>query len=325
MNRLLLPPSVRHLWAALLLGSCSPDPGAPGPELDTGPGCDERRAADTGAAALDTGERTTRDNEDGEAYDGSSGGNGGDSECEDEPSSEGDPLAAIGDCGQLVYAPYTPRDRDDALDILPDFSHAGFERGGVALPEVETVVTVSPGSGDDCDRIQDAIDEAAAHSPGADGYRGAVLLTAGTYSCREPLRIDTSGVVLRGEGQGEDGTTLVATGDEQYALIEVVGERGPDRIDDEVEITDDYVPVGAVSFTLEDAGGFSAGDPVAVVRTPNEAWVADLGMDEYGWDSSSYEIEHERTITAIDGDRITIDAMVDEDVAPRADDPRLQM
>ncbi len=293
------------LLTAVLLSSCTPTPGALG--LDSSPSCDELRTEDSGEAPLDTGERTTRDTDDGQAYDGSSGGNGGDSDCVDEPASEGDPLASIGECGRLVYAPYTPRGRDEALDTLPDFSYAGFERGGVALPEVETVVTVSPGSGEDCDRIQDAIDEVSARSPDADGYRGAVLLEAGTYQCRETLRIEASGVVLRGEGQGEDGSVIVATGDDDYALIEIIGEGGPERIGDEVQITDDYVPVGAVSFTVEDAGALSVGDPVAVIRTPNGAWVEDLGMDAYDWDAGSYEVEHERRIVAIDGDRTTID------------------
>ncbi|MFH1468126.1 MAG: hypothetical protein ABIO70_27315 [Pseudomonadota bacterium] len=285
-----------------VLGGCTPafvgaPPGAGPP-------------SDTGTSAPDTGPRPDGDTGDGAPYDGSSGGHGGDDEgedCEDEPVAEGDPLAALGACGHLVYAPYRPRGRDEALDTLPDFSFAGFERGGVALPEVATVLTVSPGSGDDSARIQDAIDEVSARSPDADGFRGAVLLTAGTYRCRETLRIEASGVVLRGTGQGEDGTVIVATDDEQYPLIEIVGERGPARIGDEVDITDAYVPVGAASFTVADAGGFSVGVSVAVVRTPNDAWVEELGMDAYGWDAGSYEIEHERTVAAIDGDRITVD------------------
>ena len=292
------------LWAAL--AACTP-PFADG--TDDRPSCDDEASEDTGRPPTDSA--SDREREDGEPYDGSSGGSGGDDEndedCEDEPAVQGDPLAALGACGRLVYGPYTPRGRDEALDTLPDFSYAGFEGGGVALPEVATVVTVSPGSGEDCERIQDAIDEVSARSPDVEGYRGAVLLEAGTYQCRETLRIQASGVVLRGEGQGEDGSVIVATGDDDYALIEIIGEGGPERIGHEVEIIDGYVPVGAVSFTVEDAGTFSVGDPVAVVRTPNSAWVEDLGMDAYGWDAGSYEIEHERTISAIDGDRITVD------------------
>ncbi len=296
--------SARVLPLLLALTACVADPADRG--VGEAPRDCDSDAQDTAAPPDDTAEE--REREDGEPYDGSSGGSGGDDEdCEDEPAVEGDPLAAMGSCGRLVYAPYRPRDRALRGDILPDFSFAGFERGGVALPEVEAVVTVSPGSGDDTDRIQDAIDEVSARSPDTEGYRGAVLLTAGTYQCRDSLRIEASGVVLRGEGQGEDGTVIVATGTEDYALIEVVGERGPERIDAAVAITDDYVPVGATSFTVRDAGGFSVGDPVAVVRTPNQDWVDDLGMEAYDWEPDSYEIEHERSITAIDGDLFTID------------------
>ena len=45
-----------------------------------------------------------------------------------------------------------------------------------------------------------------------DGFRGAVLLRAGYYRLATPLRIQASGVVLRGEGMGDTGTVLIGTG-----------------------------------------------------------------------------------------------------------------
>ncbi len=261
----------------------------------------------TPADQSDSSTHDTADEEDEERTDGGSGGD--ETDCEDEAAVEGDPLAALGVCGRLVYAPYAARDEDDAINLLPDFSYAGYKQGGVALPEVDVIVTVSPGSGDDRARIQDAIDTVSGRTPDSDGFRGAVLLTAGEYQCKTPIEIKTSGVVLRGEGQGEDGTVIVATGDEQYALIEVVGGGGPQQVGSMVSITDTDVPVGARSFSVSDTSDFSIGDPVAVVRTPNDDWIEALGMDAYDWDPDSYEIEHERTIMDIDeGDGvITID------------------
>ncbi len=255
-------------------------------------------AEERGAEPLDSGAHdTARDAED----DDHGGGSGGDEDdCEDEAAVEGDPLAALGDCGRLVYAPYAGRDQDGAVNHLPDFSYAGYRQGGVAIPEVDAVVTVSPSSGDDRDRIQDAIDAVSARDLSEDGFRGAVLLTAGEYQCSESLQITASGVILRGAGQGEDGTVIVATGEKQYNLIEITGERGPQQIGAAVSITDAHVPVGARSFTVSDTSDFFPGAPVAVLRTPNEDWIDALGMDAYDWDASSYTIQHERTIVDVD-------------------------
>jgi len=55
--------------------------------------------------------------------------------------------------GDLVYIP------DYRGNHIPDFSHVGYMGGGVAIPEVQTEVTVEPGPEDDTQRIQDAIEK----------------------------------------------------------------------------------------------------------------------------------------------------------------------
>jgi hypothetical protein len=220
---------------------------------------------------------------------------------------EGDPLAALGACGRLVYGPYRARGADRAEHRLPDFSWAGYEQGGVALPEVAVRATVSPASGDDTDRIQAAIDTVSARAPDAEGFRGAVLLEAGRYQLDRALQITTSGVVLRGEGQADDGTVLVATAGRRMNLIEVSGRRGPREDGAAMTITDDLVPVGAVALSVDDATGLAVGDAVAVVRTPNRAWIEDVDMERYGWSPSSFEIAHERTVVGLDGRTVTLD------------------
>ena len=52
--------------------------------------------------------------------------------------------------GVLQYLP------DEKGNIIPDFGKVGYYKGET-LPVINVVETVSPGSGDDLERIQDAI------------------------------------------------------------------------------------------------------------------------------------------------------------------------
>src|SRR5437660_1061524 len=58
--------------------------------------------------------------------------------------------------GRLAYA------ADDRGDRIPDFSHAGYGGGGVAIPDVPARVVVRPAPGDAGARIQAAIDHVSA-------------------------------------------------------------------------------------------------------------------------------------------------------------------
>ena len=221
----------------------------------------------------------------------------------------GSPLVSSGPCGILVYGRYANQGQTNKVHVLPDFSYAGYKGGGVPLPAAPVRRTVSPGAGDDRAAIQAAIDDVSQMSPAADGLRGAVLLKKGIYQVGDSLYIKTSGVVLRGEGQGAAGTVLLATKTSQHALIRIegtgsgLGEVSGTRVD----IADSYVPVGRRTFKVASAVKLSQGDVIVVLRTPNQAWIDALGMGQYGWTTSSYTIGHERKITAIDGDEITLD------------------
>lgn len=220
--------------------------------------------------------------------------------------------------GGLAYEPYSAHG-----DILPDFSHCGFGGGGGPLPDAPMREELRPAAGanaDDTPRIQAALDRVAALPPGAGGLRGAVLLRRGTYRCGTPLRIAASGVVLRGEGEGEDGTVLIATFRRRQPLIQVGGSAGPrEEAGSRVEIADAYVPVGARSFRVADARGLTVGGTVFVVRRGNAAWIAEIGMDRIvprpsdpgstrQWEP--FDLKFDRVITGIDGDRVTVDAPI---------------
>jgi hypothetical protein len=230
--------------------------------------------------------------------------------------------------GRLAYPPYADG------DIIPDFSRVGYAGGGVALPVVPVKATVSPGIGDDGARIQAAIDAVGALAPDVSGFRGAVLLTAGTYEVADQVTIRTSGVVLRGQGDGPGGTVIRATGTSTRTVINVtgVGNRA-ELAGTRQPITDGYVPVGAHTLTVADGAGFHAGDSVIVSRTPNQQWIDAIGMDSCTTTGTSYDtsdvdgstcisesfwtpadrvMNYERHITAVDGNRITIDSPVVE-------------
>lgn len=306
--------------AALLSVACSAGPACL-TSVDCGAGqvCAEGICRSS-AASQDAGrDAATRDASEpprdaGERPDGGTvtdaGGDAGPLPCEQpEIHGEAPPLATLGACGRLSYGLYANEGESEAVHRLPDFSYAGYRKGGVALPVAPVAVTLEPDSGDQRARIQAAIDEVSALPPGPDGLRGAVLLRRGTWLVDGTLTIATSGVVLRGEGQGSDGTILVATRREQHTLIELrgagsgMGEVAGSR----VRITTPYVPVGARTFEVESAADLEVGASVAVLRTPNTAWIDATGMAAYGWTPSAYAIAHERTVTAIDGNRITVD------------------
>ncbi len=224
-------------------------------------------------------------------------------------------LVAPGADGRLVYT------ADERGNTIPDFSRSGYMGGGVALPELPVRKRLEPvaGDGDDTARIQAAIDEVSALKPTAEGIRGVVLLGRGTYRVGGKLEIKQSGVVLRGEGQGPEGTILLATGKTRRTLINVAGEnlritelKGSTR-----RIADGYVPWGARSFNVESSEGLSVGDWVIVYRPATENWIKDLGMDRIverpgtqQWKARSYHLRFERMIEKIEGQRITLDAPV---------------
>ena len=218
------------------------------------------------------------------------------------------------DQGKLEYK------ATDIGDRIPDFSNCGYGGGGVALPEVAVKATVEPGDGDDGARIQQAIDSVGAMPMDEDGFRGAVLLKAGTYEVAGTIYLRHSGVVLRGEGQdAETGTLLIATGDVKRTLIEVGGSGSRQDHDDQaVQVINVYVPVGAVSFNVDDASGFKVGQNIIVQRPSTAEWMAVIGMDSIpprsdgnpisSWKPGDFDLYFDRVITAIDGNRITIDA-----------------
>lgn len=302
------------LLVALVLGACSPTEGEitatpTGPGGSGGGGAGEPATTGAGASSASAGAGGVGSGGTDPGGGAGAGGGQGGQDCGPEISGEGAPLASLGPCGKLTYHTYESLGSNEPVHRLPDFSYAGYEGGGVAIPDVPVVVEVSPVSGDDRASIQAAIDAASALPLGADGFRGAVLLHKGEYQVADTLTIEADGVVLRGEGQNENGTVLIATSAKQYTLIDVLGTGSSfgEAPGTRQAITSALAPVGARSFDVEDGAVFSPGDTVIVERTPNQAWIDDLGMGPYGWTADSYRVGHERTVVTVNGNTITVD------------------
>lgn len=90
------------------------------------------------------------------------------------------------------------------------------------IPDVKVVETIeAPANGADATRlIQNAIDKVAQITSATNGFKGAILLKKGRYSISGTLNIQSSGIVLRGEGEdSKTGTVLIAAGKGQRTLI----------------------------------------------------------------------------------------------------------
>jgi hypothetical protein len=225
-------------------------------------------------------------------------------------------LVYPGPDGKLVYV------ADSLGDRIPDFSHAGYKGGGVAIPMVPVKAIVWPVKGDNSVVIQNAIDSVSKLPLDAFGFRGAVLLKMGYYNLEKPLYIRASGVVLRGEGMSDIGTILFgktvapAAGQgrgPRPALINIVGDSTIKVLEETRQtITDKYVPVGATSFNVTSAKGFKVGDKVIVRRYGNEDWIKELNMREDIGNSRAwkFDINYDREIVSINGNTITVDAPI---------------
>ena len=225
--------------------------------------------------------------------------------------------AHLGPGGRLVYAQTAKGDR------IPDFSYAGYEGGGVALPSVPAKRKVAPSGEDDTAAIQSAIDAVAAVpaeiGPGGK-FRGAVELAPGTFHCSKTITISASGVVLRGAvGPAENGativeakTTIMMTGSPHLA-VRLAGQMEQKKADAATYLSDAYVPAGAISIHVADATNFHAGDLLLISKPVTAGWTHFMGMDDMRrngeaehWVSASH-LDVRRRVAAVKGNTIQLD------------------
>jgi len=210
----------------------------------------------------------------------------------------------VGLDGKLTYKTFA------AGDHIMDFSHAGYRGGGVSLPTVPVKRTVTPSGGDDTAAIQKALNEVSRLELNG-GFRGAVLLAPGVFNCSQPLTIETGGMVVRGSGSAPDGTTINMTGG-PHLCLSIGGGDEPKPTGKTVAITDAYVPSGACSFHVQEAGGLQPGDTILVNRPATPAWVKFMGMDTLVRNGKaehwvSGELHTERTVRTVSGNLLTLE------------------
>lgn len=204
---------------------------------------------------------------------------------------------------------------------IPDFSYVGYRYGATppGADKVPAKKTLSPSGGDDTAKIQAAIDAVGAMPKNQLGFRGAVVLQAGTYTTSSPVHLPHDGVVLRGAGP----TTIIKStrsGKDKAVFILGVKNAGDSDWKSEVAnsrsaITSGDVPIGSRSFKVSDPGKFKVGDLVVVEHKPKAAWFAAIGdggtASDPGWSGlDPFIARHIRTVTAIQsaGKTITVDA-----------------
>lgn len=225
------------------------------------------------------------------------------------------PPVLIGGDGRLAYESDEPGHR------VPDFSNAGFRGGGVPIPLVPALVRVDPEGGDQTARVQAAIDHVSSQPPGSDGFRGAVLLGKGRFEIGGRLRLDTSGVVLRGSGKQE--TTLVATGTDRRTLIQVTGEPIPTPSHDRVALVTGSAPDGR-SIRVSDTFELTPGDRIVIRQPSDAAWIERVGMARspgrtpYHWKPGTLDLSWDRKVMSVEGDKVTLDAPLTLALAARA-------
>lgn len=212
---------------------------------------------------------------------------------------------------------------------IPDFSHAGYKSGGVDIPDVPVVKTISPIAGDNTLHIQNALYELGFLPKDENGIRGALLLSAGEYEVSGTIKFQIDGVVLRGVGDGDDpatNTILRAIGNSPVKrTVLLVGGGSSTKWRDsvsgtKVDIISDSVLVGENSFEVADAAPFAIGDNIIIYHPCTEQWLtavdsggtywylpsAEPGVD-LPWEVGSQPLVFNRYITDNQGNMITID------------------
>ena len=224
--------------------------------------------------------------------------------------------------GRLVMLPW-----NEQGDKIPDFSYCGYRNGGVKLPDVPTLVTLEPtGAEDESDRIQAALDDLGKSLERTPDGRGALLLRKGLWKVNKPLTMSYSGVVLRGEGDGEDGTVLLDTTKKWVScLIEVKSSRTSlewPKVPLGNILDQPYVPVGSTSlriwketdkrytqkpWTESPIQNLKPGDGIIVYKAASTEWIKDIGMDAYKWSGGNAVAFFERKLISLSNGELVID------------------
>jgi len=201
---------------------------------------------------------------------------------------------------------------DSLGNRIPDFSYCGYKASEQQIPNVAVKIVVPLIKGDATKQIQSAINYVAALPIDTNGFRGTVLLQKGVYEVFGQLKITAGGIVLRGSGINQ--TTLLGAGTDRQTLIRIHGKNNQQK-SEEIKITDAYVPVNAMQFSVADASKLKVGDKIIIRRPSTKEWISELGTNHFGggitslgWKAGEQDLFFNRTITDVSGITVKIDA-----------------
>ena len=194
-----------------------------------------------------------------------------------------------------------------------DYSYCGYQRSEQPIPSVKIATFVQPTGQDDAQQLQAAIDYVSSLKPDKQtGLRGAILLGEGTFLLSEPLRLRTSGVVLRGSGR--DKTVLRKTGYDRGALVYIEGVPGV-IARDTLSVSD--TKPGALACTVQGTtSNMKPGSRLAIWRPSTQEWIESLDCQSFGggkrmgywaWHPGDIDVTWHRTVTAVKGSQLTLD------------------
>ena len=196
-----------------------------------------------------------------------------------------------------------------------DYSYCGYRQSEMPIPDAPAVLYVEPTSGDCSPKLQAAIDHVAKQKANKQtGLRGAILLLPGTYQLHAPLRISTSGIILRGSGRGV--TVLQKKGVDRGAAIYLEGIDDV-HFSDTIDIATEKVKAGSTTMELKEP--VEQGRDVMVWRPSTLPWIKQLGCDVFGggkelgywgWHEGDVDIFWDRTVTQADGHHIKLNAPI---------------
>ena len=202
--------------------------------------------------------------------------------------------------------------------FIQDFSYAGYQRGEVAIPQIEGPIfdvrrygADPTGTTDSTASIKAALD--AASKAGG----GVVSLPPGTFKIsktrgRELLRISANGVLLRGSGPDKTfllSTTVAMRG---LATIRICGlnpAEGPN-----VAIAAD-ITTPTKRIYLADASSFAPGNLIEILRDFTPAWILEHGQ-QASWNSKTKipdPANYRRLVTAVN----TVENWIEIDIPMR--------
>ena len=211
---------------------------------------------------------------------------------------------------------------DDEGNRVPDFSHAGYRGGGIPIPEVATINTITPIEGDNSAYIQAAILELELRAPDANGFRGALLLEAGVYRVSSMIRVSKSGIIMRGVGDKADSTAntiirRVGTSIDpviQFGSSASNGALWAELPGTRTNITTDVVQVGSREFKVENPEMVAVGDEMIIYHPASLAWLDAIDgggtADDPPWEENDQPIVYARIVESVNDSTVTIDAPV---------------